>query len=233
MIRALFLAPLIALALLVAACGGGDSVDTTAVDVDALLVSAAQRMETQPSFHFDLNLDRGAIQILQGITVTHAEGDVAAPDRVHFQVEARAGPLKANLEMIVLPDGSWMTNPITGRWERADIDIKQFFDPADGVTATMRAISSGAANAEVAGTDTIDGVQTYRVEAVVDSGLLTLFGQPREGAELTLKAWIGVDDPLVYRIDVEGGILPDEAPDLVRTLRLSQFGENFDIQPPR
>ena len=226
--KRLLLAVAIAASLLVA-CGGGDEVDTSAVDVDALLLAAADRMEQEPSFHFDLNLENGRIQIVRGITIEHAEGDVAAPDRVYFKVDARVGPLLAELEIIVLPDESWMTNPLTGRWEREDIDLDQFFDPADGVTAIMRSIT----NAEITGTETIDGIQTYRVESTVDSEFLTLFGQPEAGSQLGLKAWIGIDDPLVYRIDVVGGVLAQEEDDLVRTLTLSQYGADFDIQAPR
>ena len=187
-------------ALLVVSCGGGDDIDTTDVDVDALLLASADRMEEETAFHFELELENGRIQIVRGINIEHAEGDIAGPDRLYFKVEARVGPLLAELEMISLPDEGWITNPLTGRWEREQIDLDQFFDPADGITATMRAIS----DAEVTGTQTIDGIETYRVEATVDSELLTLFGSPQSGVALRLKAWIGVDDPLVHRIEVVG-----------------------------
>jgi hypothetical protein len=220
-------------ALLVSACGGGDSdADTSEVDIAALLLASADRMEQEPAFHFELEIENGRIQIVRGINIERAEGDIAAADRVYFKVEARVGPLLAELEIIVLPDESWITNPITGRWEREDIDIEQFFNPADGITATMRAIAE-TTRAEITATETIDGTLTHRVESVVDSELLTLFGQPREGDELTLSVWIGIDDPLVYRIEVVGGILSREEDDLIRRLNLSQFGADFDIKAPR
>lgn len=219
-----------ALSLLLVACGGSDDeIDTTEVDVAALLLASADRMEQEPAFHFELELENGRIQIVRGISIERAEGDIAGPDRLYFKVEARVGPLLAEIEMIALPDEGWITNPLTGRWEREQIDLDQFFDPADGITATMRAITG----AEITGTDTIDGIQTYRVEATIDSELLTLFGSPQSGVELQLKAWIGVDDPLVYRIEVIGGIMAREEDDLIRRLNLSQFGATFDIQPPR
>lgn len=215
--------------LLAAACGGGDDIDTTDVDVDALLLASADRMEEETAFHFELELENGRIQIVRGINIERAEGDIAGPDRLYFKVEARVGPLLAELEMISLPDEGWITNPLTGRWEREQIDLDQFFDPADGITATMRAIS----DAEITGTQTIDGVATYRVESTIDSELLTLFGNPRSGVELELRAWIGVDDPLVHRIEVVGGVLAREEDDLIRRLNLSQFGADFDIKAPR
>ncbi len=217
-------------ALLLVACGGGDSdVDTSEVDVAALLLASADRMEQEPAFHFELEMENGRIQIVRGINIERAEGNIAAADRVYFNVEARVGPLLAELEIIVLPDEGWITNPLTGRWEREDIDVAQFFDPTDGITAVMRAIT----DAEITGTETIDGIPTYRVESTVDSSLLTLFGNPQSGVPLQLKSWIGIDDPLVYRIEVVGGVMAREEADLIRRLNLSQFGADFDIQPPR
>ena len=211
------------------ACGDGDEVDTDEVDVAALLLASADRMEEEPAFHFELEIENGRVQIVRGINIERAEGDIAAADRVHFLVEARVGPLLAKIELIVLPDEGWITDPITGRWEREDVDVGQFFDPADGITAVMRTIT----DAEITGTESIDGIQTYRLESTIASELLTLFGNPQSGVELQLRAWVGIDDPLVYRIEVVGGVMAREEDDLIRRLNLSQFGADFDIQPPR
>jgi hypothetical protein len=213
------------------ACGGdgGPDIDTTDVDVDALLASAADRMDEVGSFRFELEHENGTASIVRGLQMVSAEGDVQSADTMRLKVEAKAGPLSAELEMIVLPGEGWITNPITGRWEREDIDVSEFFDPAEGVTGLMRSIT----NPTIAGADTINGVDAYRVEAEVESDILTLFGVPREGATVHLKAWIGVDDPLVYRIEAVGGIVEGEPDNLVRRLDLSDFGAQFDIQAPR
>jgi hypothetical protein len=224
------LALLTASALFLVACVGRDSDgDTSEIDVPALLLDSADRMEQERAFHFELEMENGLIQIVRGINIERAEGDIAAADRVDFKVEARVGPLLTELEIIVLPNESWITNPLTGRWEREHIDVTQFFDPTDGITNVMRVIT----DAEITGTETIDGTPTYRVESTVDSSLITLFGNPQSGVELQLKAWIGIDDPLVYRIEVVGGVMAREEATLIRRLNLSQFGADFDIQPPR
>ena len=229
MTRLTLLVALASVALLLVACGGEGDDHATEVDVAALLLASADRMEQEPAFHFELEMENGRIQIVRGINIERAEGDIAAADRVHFLVEARVGPLLAKIELIVLPDEGWITDPITGRWEREDVDVAQFFDPADGITAVMRTIT----DAEITGTESIDGIQTYRLESTIASELLTLFGNPQSGVELQLRAWVGVDDPLVYRIEVVGGVMAREEDDLIRRLNLSQFGADFDIQPPR
>jgi len=221
----------VALAVLaLAACGdSGPDVDTSNVDVEALLTAAADRMDAVDSFRFELEHENGTASIVRGLQMVRASGDVEGADRMHLQVDVKAGPLNAEIEIIVLPDEGWITNPLTGRWERETIDVATFFDPAEGVTGLMRSLDG----ATVAGAETIDGVDSYRVEAKVKSDLMTLFGNASEGETIALKAWIGIDDPLVYRVEAVGAIVTGEPDDLVRRLTLTNFGESFDIQAPR
>ena len=214
-----------------ASCGGGDSldIDTSGVDVEALLTTAADRMDAVESFRFDLEHDNGTASIVRGLEMVRAEGDVEGADRMRLLVEAKAGPLNAELEMIVLPGEGWITNPLTGRWEKETIDVASFFDPAEGVTGLMRSLDGG----EITKARTINGFDTYQVEASIASELLTLFGDAREGETIRLKAWIGIDDPLVHRVEAVGGIVSGEPDNLVRRLTLTDFDQTFDIQAPR
>ena len=220
---------LVALALL-ARCGDGDGdADLEGVDPEALLQAAAERTDQARSFHFVLEHQNGTTEIVRGLNMERAEGDVVGADQLSVEVRASLGPLNLKIKIIVIGDEAWITNPLTGRWEREDISIEDVFDPARGVTAIMRA----AAEPRLAGTETVAGVRTYRVEATVDSGDVTLFGEPRPGRLLRAEVWIGVDDPLVYRIEIVGGIVPGEPDDLVRRLTLSRFDTEIEIAPPR
>ncbi len=211
-------------------CGEDDVPEGPApVDVDQLLREAADRLESARSFHFTLEHENGTSTIVRGLKMAAAEGDVMAADRMQLRVEAQAGPFQIAVEMIILPDESWMTNPLTGRWEREEIDVSAFFDPANGVTALMRQVTG----ATIVGVEEINSVQCHRVEAVVDSSLLSVFGDPEPGRKLPLAAWIGVDSRLVQRIEVTGGVLPDDPEDLIRRLTFSGFGSTFDIRAPR
>lgn len=231
--RARYAATLLALPLVVAlvACGGGgDSADVAAVDAPELLERAAARVEAARSFRFTLEHENGATVILSGLEMRSAKGEVAGPNELAMTVDAQAGPLSVQVGIVVLPDQSWVTNPLTGRWERQDLNVSAFFDPAQGVTALMRGIT----DARVSRTDTIDGVQTYVVEASIDSGELALFAQGAPaGTALAAKAWIGVDDPLVYCIEITGGITSAEPANLVRRLTLRDWGAAIAIAPPR
>lgn len=209
-----------------AGCGGNAAKN---VEPKELMARSADRMDRAQSFHFDLSHENGTTEIVRGLQMTTATGDVVGRDRLRLDVKAKAGPLNVAVGIIVLPDGSYITNPLTGRWEREQISIASFFDPAIGVTALMRA----ATEPRVAGQEKVNGVQTYRVEAKVDSGDLDLFAASAPaGSKVTARLWIGVDEPLVYRIEIDGPVNPGEASTILRRLDLTRFDEAIAITAP-
>lgn len=217
-------------AALLAGCNDAPGVDTEGVDAPALLAASAERMEAVQTFRFVLEHEGGRAEIVRGLMMESAEGEVAGPDRMRMDVKARAGPLNVEVGIVVLPEESFITNPITGRWEREAISLEGIFDPSAGAPGLMRSV----ADARVTGSERIGGVEVYVVEATVDSGELGFFAPEAEaGRALPTRAWIGVDDPLLYRVEIEGAVAPGEADGLLRRLSLSRFDTDIQITPPR
>jgi hypothetical protein len=225
------LASLLLFALTIAvACGGDDeAADPDSVDPAALLLTAADRTEAVKSFHFVLEHENGSTEIVSGIQMIRAEGDVIGSDRLRAEIDASAGPLNLKLSIVILEDEAWLTNPLTNRWEREDLSIEEIFDPASGVTALMRAVTEP----QLTGTQSVDGVLSYHVEATVDSAAVQIFGPAPAGRTLKVAAWIGVDDSRVRRIEVRGALRSGEPDDLLRRVTLSQFDVEFEIVAPR
>ena len=223
------------LAALALACGGGDGEDGAAPepppppDAAELLAASADRMAGVERFHFVLDHTRGATEIVSGIEMRRAEGDVDGPERLRARVEGGFGPIEIEIGIVVLPDESWIENPLSGRWERVEIAIGALFDARDGLAALMRLVRDPA----VEGRASVGGVETWRVSATADTGGLAIFPNAAPGREVRATAWIGVADPLVHRVEVRGPIADGEDPDIVRRLDLSRFGEAVDIVPPR
>lgn len=206
--------------------GGGD---ISGVDADDLLARSADRMEEVESFHFEVDHENGATEIVGGIGMERAEGAVQGTDRMQLEVEARFGTANIETGIVILPDESYFQNPLTGRWQEQEIDISDLFDPATGVTGLMRNVN----DVEVVSREEVDGVDSYVLETTVDSGNLQAFvGNAEPGNEVTARVWIGVEDLLVRRIEVVGPLAPNEAEDILRRLTLSQFDEPVEITAP-
>jgi len=215
--------------VVLSACGDG-SADLDDMSASELLDASANRMEAVTSFAFALEHENGFTDIIRGLAMETAEGEVAGPDRMAAELRARVGPINVALGLIIHPEGAWISNPLTGQWEPEDVSIAQLFDPATGVTSLMRDLGE----VRVTGTEVIDGRPTRRIEGVVDSGALAaLLPGVASGREVTARFWIGSEDPVVHRIDLLGAVGPDDSPDIVRRLRLSRFGQEFLIEPPR
>jgi hypothetical protein len=215
--------------LLIPSCGeGGD--EPGELTPEQVLEAAADRLDETTSFAFLLEHENGFTPIVGGLLMERAEGQVAGPDRMQAEVRARVGPINVNVRLVIVPEGSWMTNPLTQQWEPQTIEIAQFFDPATGVTAIMR----GLTGAQITGTESVGGVVTHRIEANVDSGALdALLPGVIAGSDLGVRTWVGVEDSLVRRIEIQGAIEPGDNPALVRRLTLSEFGGTFSITPPQ
>lgn len=226
------LAPiLVAVLLVVAACGGeeGDGPDVAGVDAGAVLQEAADRLEAAESFHVKVGHRNGSTQIISGLAMTAAEGDYAGPERVRLDIDARAFGSNISSGIVILPDAQYFKNPINGRWIRQDIAIDQIFDPFSGITALMR----GVTDARVAGTGEIRGVQAYVIEAQIDSGDLGAFvSNARAGETVQARVWVGIEDSRPYRAELTGPVAPEDADDIVRQVDLSDFDVPVEITVP-
>ena len=220
--------------LLATACPGGEEEATPTPteevpDPTALLREAADRMATVERFHFLLEHVDGTSEIVRGIEMVRAEGDVGGTERLQAEIEGRFGTLTFETAIVVLPDQGWIQNPLTRRWERENITVSALFDPQQGAVALMRSATATG----LGGREHIGDIECWIVEGATDSGDLVFFRNAEAGYPVGARVWIGVDDPLVHRIELSGPISAGELDTIVRRLELSRFGQDVDIVPPR
>ncbi len=120
--------------LLSSACGD----DEPAVSASTLLERAAVHVEQAQSFRFLLEFEGGSAEIVRGLQMRRAEGAFAGLDNLEAQLLVAAGPIDARVEIRVVNGESWMTNPLSQRWERTPLSVARLFDLSTGVTALMR-----------------------------------------------------------------------------------------------
>ena len=161
-----------------------------------------------------------------------AEGSFANIDNLEAQVLVTAGPIDARVDIRVVNGESWITNPLTQRWERAQLSVARLFDLSTGVTALMRS----AQNPRYAGTETIEGAPVRRIDGDLPSERFTLLPGVAPGQTLQAAAWVGTQDDLVRRLEVTGRGAPfTTTPDAQGKVRLtlSRFDEPVAIEVPR
>ena len=224
-----------ALAAFVAlSCGGGDGGEGTPVALppgDEVLADAVAAVDTMQTFHFRLEHENGASRIPLDLDLVTAEGNVVVPDRLWARLEAKAGRQTVRVEVIGVGDEGWITNPFNRQWQPlpSGTTIKDVFDPAQGV----KVVADSLMDPQVTGEEEVDGVPSYVLEGTVESDVLEAAAPIAEpGFTIRVRAWVGKDDSLMRRIDLEGPIAADEPPDIVRKLHISRYNEPVTVTPP-
>ncbi len=201
------------------------------VDAAAVLERAATRIEATKSYHYLLEFEGGAAPIALGLGMRRAEGVFAGIDNFDAAVLASAGPIDARVGIRAVNGETWITNPLTGLWQKQPLTVAQLFDISSGVTALMR----GATDLQVAGTETIEGVTVRRIDGALASERFLLMPGVLPGQQLRASAWVGVEDDLVRRLEVRGRGAPfaatSDAEGVVR-VTLSRFDEPVNLAPP-
>ncbi|HXH21131.1 MAG TPA: LppX_LprAFG lipoprotein [Dehalococcoidia bacterium] len=232
-LRRLGLAGVIAAAVaataLAAACGG-DGGDASGVSAQEVLSRAAQRFASVKTFHFRLEHENGATQIVFGLGIDTAEGDFVLPDRMSAEARGKLGPATVSVRLVAIGDRTWVTNPFSRQFERAPGSVLDIIDPAALVAAVARSLR----DAKVEGSDSVDGVRAYRVKGSMRTDDLAeglSFGEP--GRTVEVEVWVGRDDSLIRRARLKGPMAAGEADNIVRQLSLSRYDAPVTIEEPR
>jgi hypothetical protein len=214
----------VALAVL-AGCGGSDG-----PSAEELVARSVEATAAVGSFHLVVNVEN-VPPPSGGLGLTFVDGDIVVPDRMAATVGGTFQGIPLSSELVVIGDDHWLKIPFTERWQKVDVGltVARLLDPADGVLPVLE----GATELERAGSEEVDGVDTYRIEGMVRLADVAPLLGVEEGAELVpVELWIGKDDELLRRLRLSGAIAPGEGSDAVRTVELSGFDEPVEITPP-
>ena len=199
----------------------------TPVNPTALLDASGRVMEGLDSFHFRLTHRSGATPVSGNIVIDEAEGAVVKPDRISAEFSGSFGGFAINSGLITLGDMSFMTNPLTGKWESVPPEVSPlgFFDPRRGIAAIMSQVEHPSL------LPVSDGA--YRVTGKLPAeALRPLLGSALRNA--TVDVVLTLDAEALYLLEavIDGRVTPAEEDGVVRVITLSQFNEPFVIEPP-
>ena len=222
------------MASLVAACGGDSSPDPAPdVDVDALLTGAGEVMAAMSTARFSMvdELESGAKFF--GTTFKRMETEVESPDSFRMVVDVEApGFGFVEIEMMAVGEEAYLKLSADAPWNPLPLEQVPFNFSGLGFTLQdlLTTIKDGAV---VAGRESLDGVQTIRVDGTLSSEQLSdLISSVDPGHAVSLGLWIDETDHALKQIRIAGRIYNDDAPETVRLLTIEGIDVSVDIELP-
>jgi len=227
-----------------AACAGGSgggsaepSGPTLPPEPAAIVTASAAAMGDVTSVRFDLARAGAPVYIdqFESIAIDRVAGEFTVPQSAQAVLDVEVnGSLKTQLGAIALGDEVWLSNPITGEFETLpdgyDIDPSRFFDPEDG----WRPLLSGLTDVTLIGLADRDG-ERYRVRGTATAAQMKTITAGLVGnQDVEIDFWIhpvsGLVSAAEFTTDTPQG--DGGTGEVDWTLELSQYGEEFTIEPP-
>lgn len=171
------------------------------------------------------------IDPLETLNFSTAEGQFASPSSANAVVTLAVGNLNAQIGAIAIDGKTWLTNPITGKWE--DAPAGYAFDPAilfDPELGWRPLLGSGLSNVEWVGVETRNDGDRYhlRAEADQDRVAVILAGLIRKQS-VQLDMWIEPATGYVREAELS---TVNEGQTSDWYIEFSEFGEPVEITPP-
>jgi hypothetical protein len=134
----------------------------------ATVDKARTRFDQVNALHFVLSVEGDVfLDNLRTQKLKSAEGDLVRPDKVSLTAKASVGPVNAQLKFIQIGDNAYLTNILTGKWEKAPAgfayDPRVVFDKDKGVSAILGKVQGWA----LVGNEKVNGVDTQHVRGPV------------------------------------------------------------------
>ena len=211
-----------ALTLALAACG-----DETAPALDAndLLDQARASMAAVETASFEMTRS-GAPVTIEGFEFNSAVGRYAAPSSAEAVLQVRAGDITVQLGTISVAERTWLTNPLTGRWEEltpgTGFNPAALFDPQAGWVALLADLTGVSFVAtEDDGHHLTATVPPARVE--------TLTAGVAAAQSVPIDLWLDQSSGRIRRLELS---TTGDAGVSDWSITLSGYGEPVEIEPP-
>jgi len=221
--------------VLTAACSSGGPpepvVDLEALSPAEIISRSSDALSGITTFRFALSHDHGNTILSNGIEVPRASGTAMVPDSYTLDADTLVAGFFVNTRVTVIDQVSYMTHPITQRWQLLEPGTSPFasFNPVSLVASILEQIE----NPQIA-PDEASRTGSYVLDGSLPAiALKSLTGGVDETAPL-LAVRVTIDGSSFYPVEarITGRATTAESGDLVRTVRLFEFNSDIAIEPP-
>ena len=162
-----------------------------------------------------------------GAQFLSATGQFQAPDQVHASVKADISGNILDVDLLWLPEGNFMTNPLTGAYmplaAELPLNPTEMFDPDVGFSHILLTSVDDPA---VVGTETIEGVETHHLTGTAEAEEVAVLAPMGLTGTFGVDLWVDTETSRVVRIR-----LTEEAGDAT-VLDFFDYDEPVDIPSP-
>lgn len=224
---ALALVALLAVCLPLSACGGGG-----AVDAKTALAQCSSNMKKIAGFHFVYEVHNPAnYQPKGGFEIRRIIGDVNSQGDMSADVTLASSSVPSyTIQFIQI--GTDQYAKAIGIWQK----ISGSSSPIGQVNlkaGTIRILDQ-IASIKYVGRENKAGADCYHLSGKVAAAEVSaLAGSVTTKNPFPTDLWIGVNDLLIYEVDIKGQAQPDENPQIWRSVVLSKQGQSKTINAPK
>lgn len=223
-----------ALAVLASACGrSGAPASDSLPSADALLKAVANATESLRTVHFALSHQEGRTSMGGLLMMDTSEGDVQFPDNVKaaFVGSVPAFNVAVRIQMFQVGKDAVISDPFGGQWRVVDAASLPFHFTDLDKTLARAFLALERPTASVGQPE--GGSPTYRISGAIPTDVLVaLLPAAVTGKRAQIELVVGQQDKLPRLIRIQGPLLADDTPTVVRILRLSAFDKPVSVELP-
>ena len=168
----------------------------------------------------------GAAVTVEGLEFMSAVGQYAAPSSAQAVLQMRAGDITIQMGTISVGERTWLTNPLTGRWEEltpgTGFNPAVLFDTAAGWVAMLTDLQEPSYLGAENGTHHLQGMLPPARVEVLTAGFAT-------GQSVALDLWLDEGTGHIRRLELS---TTGEAGVSDWAITLSGYGEPVQVDPP-
>jgi hypothetical protein len=214
-------------------CACGD--ENADVDPQMVLAAASVKMKEIQGFHFVYEVHKPeSAKPAGGLEIARMTGDINAEGDMESVVDATYGGLPVTVGIVALGETYYIQDPISQKWTSvaaADSPVGQL-----SLSAGTIRILDQITETSYEGEESKGGVKTYHITGrVVDDEVKAVAGLVDLGVTESFPTdiWIGIEDSLVYEVDIAGAATKSEDPKVWRSIILSDLDIHVDIEAPQ
>jgi lipoprotein LprG len=214
--------PMIALS----SCGGTGG----AVNPSTVLAQASTAMKKIQGFHFVYEVHNPA-QPGPGLEIARIIGDVNAQGDMQATIDVTQGGIPLSLKFVALGDTDYIQLPPSMQWQA----IPAASSPVGtlNLNAGTIQILDQITDTAYVGEESKGGISAYHIKGTTAAkDVAAIAGAVTTTNPFPTDVWIGINDNLVYEVDIAGPATPTEDPNVSRSVALSNLDKPVDIKAP-